>query len=143
MASSGVDWRTGKPITDFDHVAQSIEVILSTTIGSRIMREWFGFPGIRLLGELENEVTIVRFFGTIAMTLSITQLNGLPAEPRFRLLKIVPTEVTREGTLGVRLDGIYYPRGHLGDFSQTDARLSSVWIENGSSGLSVTSRRVE
>lgn len=140
MASTGVDWRTGKVIRDMDHVAQSIEVILCTPIGSRMGREWFGFPGTRLLGELANQATIVKFFQYISMALTIRQLNGLPAEPRFRLTSIVPLDITRDGALECRLDGTYYPRGHLGDFSTSDAKLSALWIENGASGLSVTAR---
>lgn len=138
MSSLGVDWRTGKWLSGWPHVLQSIEVILTTHIGDRIAREWFGFPGARLLGELANEQTIVKFFQTIAMALTIRQLNGLPAEPRFRLTKIVPLEITRDGHLRVRLDGTYYPRGHLGDFSPEDSRLQSFWVEQGQSGISVS-----
>lgn len=38
----GMDRRTGRPITGFDHLRQSIEDILSTPLGSRRMRPEYG-----------------------------------------------------------------------------------------------------
>lgn len=37
-----VDRRTGQPITEFRHILQSIEMILTTRIGTRVMRRDFG-----------------------------------------------------------------------------------------------------
>lgn len=115
MASTGVDWRTGKILRDFDHVLQSIEVILATAIGSRVLREWFGFPGTRLLGNPLNVKTVVKFSQVVTMALTIRQINGLAAEPRFKIRKITPISVDRGGHYAFRIEGDYMPRGHLGD----------------------------
>lgn len=115
--SAGINRETGRLLTDFDHVVQSIGVIFSTGIGSAVLREWFGFPGMSLLGKLATATTISRFFRAIALALTLRQLNGLPAEPRFRLVKITPISLGRDGNLVVLLEGIYFPRGHLGDFT--------------------------
>ena len=126
MSSAGINRETGRLLTGYDHVVQSIEVILTTFLGEAILREWFGFPGNSLLGKLGTQTPIIRYFRAIALALTIRQLNGLPAEPRFRLMKITPLSLDREGELSVLLEGIYFPRGHLGDFtpeSGTPARL--------------------
>lgn len=48
---AGVDRRTGKVIGQADHIRQSIEVILTTPTGSRVMRRTFGFPGLDAQGR--------------------------------------------------------------------------------------------
>lgn len=126
MASTGVNRRTGKPIRDFDAVLQSIEVILTTGIGELLIREWFGFPGGRLLGENLTAQTILRFFQCVFMALSLKQVNGLAAEPRFRITRLVPLDADRQGNFSFRIEGEYMPRGHLGDTTVDGSRAAIV-----------------
>ncbi len=128
MASAGMDRRTGRLLRDFAHVVQSIEDILTTDIAERITREWYGFPGFKMLGELLNEPNLLRFFQLVAVALTMRQLNGLPAEPRFRIVKLSLLEATRAGEITCRIEGEYLPRGHLGDFTPAGAR--SVILTN-------------
>ncbi len=107
MSSVGMDRVTGRIIRGFAHVVQSVGDILTTNIGERIHREWYGFPGFRLLGEPLNRFT----------PLTMRQKNGLPVEPRFRVIRAVPLAATRQGEFRCRLEGEYMPRGHLGDFT--------------------------
>ncbi|MCZ8101547.1 MAG: hypothetical protein O9972_27055 [Burkholderiales bacterium] len=115
MSSVGMNRETGRLIYGFDHVVQSIGDILTTMIGQRVLREWYGFPGFRLLGEPMNRPVLVRFLQLLSIALTMRQLNGLAVEPRFRVTKIVPVSVNRQGEFAVRLEGEYLPRGHLGD----------------------------
>ena len=126
MASLGMDRETGRMLTNFDHVAQSIGKILTTQISERVMREWFGFPGFSMLGESMNRRNLVRFLQLMAIALSKRQLNGLPAEPRFRVSKLVPLAVDRQGNFECRVEGEYLPRGHLGDPTPESALAFSV-----------------
>ncbi len=132
MASCGIDRRTGRPLTDFDHICQSIGVILTTRLGERVMREWVGFPGYAYLGELMNSQNLIRLLQLISITLTLRQLNGLPIEPRFRVVRITPLSANRAGFFECRIDGEEIPRGHLGDF--TPARRRSILL-TGSSGV--------
>jgi Bacteriophage baseplate protein W len=117
MSSCGIDDLTGKPLKDFDHVVQSIGIILTTAIGERVMREWFGFPGLKLLGENATPQVIIRFWNAVLAALTMIQLNGLPTEPRFRIVKISRHEIDRSGLYRFAIEGDYMPRGHLGDFT--------------------------
>ena len=124
--SVGMDRETGRVITGFDHVLQSIGDIFSTELAERPLREWYGFPGLRLLGEPMNEANILRFFQDLVSALEVIELNGLPREPRFKIIQIVPLAAERSGNLSCRLEGEYRPRGHLGDF--TPATVKRILI---------------
>lgn len=123
MSSAGIDRRTGKPLTGFDHVVQSVEVILTTLIGTRVMRRTFGAALLRLLGENMTSETVMRATMAIAMALELW-------EPRFALKQIVigenSPEAMRKGGLRMSLIGEYRPRGHLGD--RTPAGLRTITI---------------
>jgi hypothetical protein len=77
------------------------------------MRRWFGSDVPNLLGENMTSGTVLRFWSAIC--------KGIDRfEPRFKVVKItaIGTPPTmRKGDLGFDVQGIYYPRGHLGDFS--------------------------
>lgn len=108
-----MDRRTGAVLSDWPHVAQSIEVILTTRIGERMFRRVFGSQVPGLLGEPLTSPTIVRFFAAVIAAIELW-------EPRFRVRAIElvdgnSAERLRTGRLGLRICGEYRPRGHLGD----------------------------
>jgi len=123
MSSAGLDRRTGKPLTGFDHVVQSVEVILTTLIGSRVMRRTFGAALLRLLGENTSSETIMRATMAIALALELW-------EPRFALKQVVigenSPESLRQGGLRMSLIGEYRPRGHLGDMTPAGMRTITI-----------------
>jgi len=106
---TGIDAQTGQIIDGWRHVQQSLDKIFSTRFGERIMREWFGSEVPHLLGELGNERTILAFFGAMVVPIELF-------EPRFKVRRIIPLEITREGYFAFDLLGDYRPRAHLGDF---------------------------
>jgi phage baseplate assembly protein W len=113
MVGTGIDMRTGAVLSGWPHVAQSIEVILTTRIGDRLMRRVFGSQVPRLLGEPLTSPTIVRFFAAVIAAIELW-------EPRFRVRAIDvvdgnSAERLRGGRLALRIRGEYRPRGHLGD----------------------------
>ncbi|WP_099863707.1 GPW/gp25 family protein [Pararhizobium haloflavum] len=124
--SVDIDRVTGGNITGWDQVVQSIDEIMLTSFGERIMREWFGSMVPRLLGENLNEETVINFFAAIGSALD-------QWEPRFQISRIVPISVDRNGHFEVRLEGIYRPRALLGDFSAEGARRVNVFRDG--SGL--------
>ena len=76
-----MDRRTGAVLTGWPHVAQSIEVILTTRIGERMFRRVFGSQVPKLLGEPLTNPTIVRFFAAVIAAIELW-------EPRFRVRSI-------------------------------------------------------
>ena len=127
--STGIDRATGAVITGWDHVVQSMEVIFTTPYFSRVMRPHVGSGGLRLFGELANVRTAQRFRFTIALALSLL-------EPRFSPTRILQSDLDRTGATIWTIEGIYRPRGHLGDPTPADRRSLSLIAT--AKGLSLT-----
>lgn len=73
---------TGRAIdSELEHIAQSIADILTTPIGSRVMRRDYGSLVPRLLDRPDNPATAIRLTAAIASAL-------MRWEPRVRLQKI-------------------------------------------------------
>lgn len=125
MASVGLDRRTGRVLTGWEHVVQSIEVILSTQVGERVMRRVFGSAVPRLLGETMVPPTVLRFFTAVIVAIELW-------EPRFRVIQIEIVEALNEaealrlGRLRLAIVGEYRPRAHLGDPTPEAVRTLSL-----------------
>lgn len=117
---AGVNSVTGKSLDGFDHVQQSIGKILTTRQGERVMREWVGNPGLKLLGENATERTVLQWFTIVYMLIELF-------EPRFRIRRFVVNDVTRLGTADFTIDGEYRPYAHL-DWVQAQAYVN---VSNG------------
>lgn len=117
MASTGFNRDTGEVLQDFDHVRQSIGVILSTPIGSRVMRREFGSELFDLIDRPMTDRVILAIYA--AAVLAIARW-----EPRYALTGCRITRVGEDGVIGLELNGTYFPRGHLGDFTPSgDQRI--------------------
>jgi phage baseplate assembly protein W len=131
---AGIDRFTGKPLSGWAHVSQSIEVILTTRFGERIMREWFGSNVPHLLGELVNPQTFVRFYSAVARSMTIKELNGYVREPRFRLTQFKVMDATRTGSVSIEIHGIYMPRALQGDLTPEGPKVVTI-TPNGIRGV--------
>lgn len=77
----GMDARTGKPLTGVSHLKQSIEMILTTLIGTRVMRRDFGSTIPELVDAPANSKTVLLVYSSIAVALK-------KFEPRFKLTRV-------------------------------------------------------
>lgn len=117
----GIDNRTGKVLTGWGHVQQSIARLFATRFHERVLRRWLGSFVPHLLGELATLENLLRFYSAIATAIDLW-------EPCFSVQRV--RLVNRDGTdanlssyanklrLGhatFAVEGIYMPRGHLGD----------------------------
>jgi len=123
--STGIDRFTGRPLTDWPHVVQSILVILSTRIGDRVMRRSFGAAVPGLLGQNLTPSTLLRFYTAIAIAIEIW-------EPRFRVRRFEypstenSADFLRQGRIGIRMAGDYRPRALSGDMTVEAVRTVAL-----------------
>lgn len=97
---NGMDRTTGKSLADIDHLRQSIADILTTPIGSRVMRRDYGSLVPDLLDQPDNGPTRVRLYAAVATAL-------LRWEPRFRLNALSLSAGTRSGQRFLDIEGSY------------------------------------
>ncbi|WP_244543627.1 GPW/gp25 family protein [Bosea sp. CRIB-10] len=113
---------TGKPLSGWAHCVQSISVILTTRIGSRVMRRAFGSLVPELQDRNATPLLIMQVYAAVAAALRAY-------EPGFRLRTIQLSRFGADGIFAFEISGIFYPRGHLGDYSISEAR-SAVLAAN-------------
>lgn len=78
---NGMDRNTGKPLDGLDHLRQSIADILTTPIGSRVMRRDYGSLLPELIDQPQNTATPLRLYAATCSAL-------MRWEPRLRLSRI-------------------------------------------------------
>ncbi|WP_186078678.1 GPW/gp25 family protein [Burkholderia gladioli] len=88
---SGMDMYTGRWIDGVAHLSQSIAVILTTPLASRIKRRTFGSDVPNLIDAASNQVTLVQVYAAIATALARW-------EPRLTLTRVAfDTEAMTSG----------------------------------------------
>lgn len=101
----GIDKNTGKALSGLAHLKQSIEDILTTPKGTRIMRRDYGSELPRLVDHPLNRETVLDMIAESADALS-------KWEPRLNVTEIKPTELTA-GRIVFRVVGEYLPDGKV------------------------------
>jgi phage baseplate assembly protein W len=98
---NGMDSTTGKRLTGINHLRQSIRDILTTPVGSRVMRRDYGSRIYELVDAPVNNATMVDIYAATAEAV-------LRWEPRFQLTR-VQVENATPGKVTLRLQGKYQP----------------------------------
>lgn len=99
----GIDANTGKHISGLAHLRQSVRDILTTPVGTRVMRRDYGSRLYRLVDALVNAATRLDL---VAATYEALETW----EPRLAL-EIVNVEVSEPGNVVIDLVGRYLPTG--------------------------------
>lgn len=100
---NGTDATTGKPLDGLAHLQQSIKDILTTPIGSRVMRRDYGSRLPRLVDAPMNRATLIDLYAATAEALATW-------EPRFRVQQVVATSAA-PGRVELMVTGEYLPDG--------------------------------
>lgn len=98
----GMQASTGVAINGVDHLMQSIHTILTTPVGSRVMRRNFGSLLPELIDQPDNAATRVRVFAAVAGAL-------MRWEPRLRISRVQLASGSTPGQAELVLDGTYVP----------------------------------
>ena len=99
----GMSQTTGTSLSGIDHLRQSIVDILTTPVGSRVMRRNYGSRLYQLVDEPINRVLLVEIYTAVAEALGHW-------EPRFKLTRVQVSSI-RAGKIVIDLDGVYQPQG--------------------------------
>lgn len=114
-------------LSDWQHVEQSIAKILTTPIGSRVMRRDFGsqIPDMIDAKMVQRNVLAIYSAAAVAIT---------KWDPRFRVTRAAIAELTAGGKVALQIFGTYFPRGHLGDYSVAEDASTRVVFGGGKNG---------
>lgn len=100
---NGTDATTGKPLDGLAHLQQSIKDILTTPIGSRVMRRDYGSRLPRLVDAPMNRATLIDLYAATAEALATW-------EPRFSVQQVVAVSAA-PGRVELEVTGEYLPDG--------------------------------
>ncbi|WP_227369837.1 GPW/gp25 family protein [Halomonas sp. M20] len=96
----GMNAQTGRRIDGLDHIRQSVRDILTTPIGSRVMRRDYGSLLPDLIDQPLHDATLLQAYSAAIMAL-------LRWEPRIRVQAIRKSvSTTQPGTATLELDAI-------------------------------------
>lgn len=111
------------------HVQQSIGVILTTALGTRVMRRDFGSELMELIDAPVSERVIMAVFAAVAIALQPRRVDGeWYGEPRFSLERVEVTTVGEHGITGLSLFGEYLPNGHKGDVTSAGGVTANLTL---------------
>lgn len=97
-AATGMDRTTGKVLAGVDHIAQSISDVLSTPLGTRVMRRDYGSLLFELADRPLNRATALLLVAATAMAVARW-------EPRFTLTRVQMAGDVKAGQATVTLTG--------------------------------------
>lgn len=128
---AGFSRQTGRPLSGWAETQQSLQVLVTTEVGERVERRRLGNPGSGLLDRPGNLDTVLDHFAAIAQAIEPRLVEGMQyGEPRFDLARIIPRG-DESGQFEFELLGLFYPRGHLGDFSTFEVVTGVLALETG------------
>ncbi len=104
MASmDGMSATSGTALSDIDHLRQSITDILTTPIGSRVMRRDYGSRLYQLVDAPMNRSTLMDIYAGTAEAIARW-------EPRFRVHRVTASSAA-PGAVTLDIQGEYLPDG--------------------------------
>lgn len=106
---TGIDMTTGKLLVGWAHVQQSLAVIWTTRLEERVMLLDFGSNLRSWLAEDLTPATALGIYGDLIDA-------AHKWEPEYRISTLQFVSAKRDGSLGLRHGGIYYPEGRLGNY---------------------------
>ncbi|MGO4735981.1 baseplate assembly protein [Bosea sp. 2KB_26] len=119
----GLNRRTGEVLMGWDHCVQSMAFIIRTRLASLIMLREFGSLVPELQDRNATPRRIMQVYAAIAAALKAW-------EPGFRLRQIRLTRFGPDGAFGFLIEGIFYPNGHVGDYSVSETKEAMLAVND-------------
>ena len=106
----GIDGRTGKILVGWPHCQQSLATIWTTRLGEMVMLLDFGSNLRSWLAEDLDPATALGIYADLVVAAHTW-------EPEYRISTLQLVRATRDGGLGLRHSGTYYPEGRYGNYA--------------------------
>ncbi|WP_316207394.1 GPW/gp25 family protein [Bradyrhizobium sp. SZCCHNR3118] len=94
-----IDRKTGEYVQGWPRIKQSIETILTTRIGTRLMRLWWGSNFINMQDKPGNEETLMT-----GMMAAISAINTY--EPEFKVSRVSVDSFDSSGEITITVEGL-------------------------------------
>ena len=102
--ATGMNRQTGKIISGYEHLTQSIRDILLTPLQTRVMRRDYGCRIFDYIDGPVNEAMLTDIYMAVAQALD-------KWEPRFQLRKVVAETGAQQGSIILNLSGLWIEEG--------------------------------
>ena len=112
MASQGLKRAQGGLTNGWAHVVDSVTDILTTRIGTRVMRRDYGSEIPALIDQPMSDPVLLAIYTAVADAIDRW-------EPRLAVKRVAFTGAGPDGRAEIAIEAIYYPFGHLGDQTTT------------------------
>ena len=106
---TGTNRFTGKVLRGIAHVHQSLGVIWTTRLQQLVMDLDFGSDPRGHLSEDMTPGLALQIYATL-----VTAAHTV--EPEYRISSLRLVRITRDGSLGLKYAGTYYPEGRFGKY---------------------------
>ena len=117
MPRIGIDADTFLSIVGWESTRQSVQKIVRTQLGERVLRRNTGSAVPNKLDRPQNQEELLDLFMSIAEGLEYRVENDIHlGEPNFQVTSMAVTP-SPDGTITIEVTGIHYPKGHLGDYT--------------------------
>ena len=107
MSYVSVDMSTGQRLEGLAHLKASIRDVLTTPVGTRVMRRDYGSNLFELIDRPINALTLTQIYAATAAALQ-------KWEPRLKVTRVqaapLPSEIS-QGRISIDLEGEYLPEG--------------------------------
>ncbi len=119
-----LDWNTGGIVSGFDEALQSLQIAITTRKGTRVERRDYGSDVPSLVDAPISPLTLIDYYQAIA--------EAVRLEPRFRLSSVSLSDESNlsAGNPIFDIEVIYYPRGHLGDYSEAVTKRGRIVLSD-------------
>lgn len=116
---AGMDRSTGRWISDWDHTSQSLDDVVTTPLGERVLRRMYG---------AEDDAIVDKPASVKGLTPAVMAV-AVPVhrwEPRVRLQRVTIAAAAVTGKLSLAMRTLYLPRALFGDLTPASERTTST-----------------
>ncbi|WP_186415404.1 GPW/gp25 family protein [Pannonibacter sp. P2PFMT1] len=121
MDSVGISADTGRILTDWDHIQQSISKIIRTAVGSCVLARDFGSGVPDAVDARMTQANILALYRAAAEAIYAEEPRFLPVQARIE-------RAGPDGRITLSIGGYEMPRGHLGDRTIRQPRRVAVYL---------------